>query len=93
MKGSVGSLQCHSAIPPTHQGTRTHLVDGEVGYEKETVAILWHFGDFDVQLQISHREVAQVLDLRHNNVCLRLCLPSIFNMPVKNGNIWVLPER
>lgn len=83
MKGSDGKLQCCSAIPPTQGGTRTHLVDGEVGYEKEAVASLWHFGDFDVELQIPHREVAQVLDLRHNNVCLRSLLLSFTCLPVE----------
>lgn len=77
MKGSAGRLQRRCVIPPTHRRTPTHLVDGEVGYEKETVAILWHFWDFDVQLQISHREVAQVLDLRRNNVCPRSVLLSL----------------
>lgn len=56
---------------PLAGGAHTHLVDGEVGYEKQTVAVLWHFGDFDVELQISHREVAEVLDLRRREASVR----------------------
>lgn len=53
---------------PLAEGTHTHLVDGEVRNKKQTVSVLWHFGDFDVKLQVSDREVAEVLDLRCNNI-------------------------
>lgn len=44
----------------------THLVNMEVGYLKELVAVFCHFWDLDVQLQILYRKVSKILDLRHN---------------------------
>lgn len=51
-------------INSTLQRLWTHLVNIKVRYLKQTVSILGHFWDFDVQLQISDWKVTQVLNLR-----------------------------
>ncbi|KAL6461551.1 hypothetical protein MHYP_G00296950 [Metynnis hypsauchen] len=54
---------CCSCLKNLQLGISSHLVGMEVLDLQELIAIFCHFWDQDVQLQVSHRKVAQVLDL------------------------------